>query len=1167
MKTASQIQRTPFLTLALTLLGVLMLSITRAHLHAQDITYQAYVDGVFRSGSHRELGEADLFVPLLYTDRELLFADLRGKIGDDSTYEGNWGIGYRKWLSSDWIVGMYGFYDLRHTANNNNFQQGAFGVELLDVNWDFRVNGYVPERGSKAVAGGGGGAPTPPFFAGNGLFAGVPGATGQERPYYGMDFEVGRLLHTFGGPFDGELRGYFGGFYFDNDTAGFPEIAGPRARSELRLFDLPRLGLDSRVVLGAEWQWDDVRNTQAIATLRIRVPFGPGGRSGRPLTPFQRRMVEPVIRDIDIVTNEIQGQDQQLVQLTDGGNPITVTHVNNGTGGAGTVEDPFNALPATQNTDILYIHSNTTFNGQGYAGNPNQRVLGEGDNNNHLVNTDQLGAVNLPVVNGTGNPRPVINGGNATFAFDAANGSEISNFNVPNATRGVRLNGLAGNVNINRTLISGGGTGIDILGGTGTFTFTDVSVADPAGAGIHVDGGSSTVNFGGMSDPVNSLFGPSTLTQSGGGSGIQVEGGHTGTFNQNPSSPVFADSGDGLQFDNADGIYNFNGPVTLNGGDAGIDILSGSGGTFTFSNTDITNPTGEGINVDGGTADVTFGPGSSLTQANNATGINIQGGHSGQFDFGGSVNATNGDGLQFDNANGIYNFTGPVTLNGGDAGIDILAGSAGTFTFTNTDITSPSGIGLNVDGGTADVTLQLGSSITQGNNAAAVNVQGGHSGTVTFDLGTNLNATNGTGLQFMDADGTYIFNGGITLDGTSNSADTGIDIISDSGGTFTFSGTFADPIEITNDQGVAFNMDSSPGTATLDFFDINQSVGAGIRANNSGTLNVFGTDIDNTTGDGINSTNTNLTVNLAGIGINAAIGDDGIEVVNNDGTDRTATITSNNIFPLAGTGIANRGIFIDSSGTGTLEADVRFNSIVSTNQTILTTSGPTASSLILDLQNSTLTTDTPGVFTEEHVGGGLHSTIVRSWVSPNQVIGSVINGTGGGGTLFDQVTFDADANPGNGYQQVQFTGTLDIGSVPPLTITRVTGDGLSFINPTGDLSIQTLNIANFNGTGLEVDTKGLGTTFNLVTGGGTINTLGGPTMFLDPPVGAPPLVLNLNFDSLNSVDSPQAGVVIDNVAGDLNVTGSTIILNYVGTPVLKQNADGLNLNLGTLITN
>ena len=48
VKTASQIQRTPFLTLALTLLGVLMLSITRAHLHAQDITYQAYVDGVFR---------------------------------------------------------------------------------------------------------------------------------------------------------------------------------------------------------------------------------------------------------------------------------------------------------------------------------------------------------------------------------------------------------------------------------------------------------------------------------------------------------------------------------------------------------------------------------------------------------------------------------------------------------------------------------------------------------------------------------------------------------------------------------------------------------------------------------------------------------------------------------------------------------------------------------------------------------------------------------------------------------------------------------------------------------------------------------------------------------------------------------------------------------------
>ena len=73
-------------------------------------------------------------------------------------------------------------------------------------------------------------------------------------------------------------------------------------------------------------------------------------------------------------------------------------------------------------------------------------------------------------------------------------------------------------------------------------------------------------------------------------------------------------------------------------------------------------------------------------------------------------------------------------------------------------------------------------------------------------------------------------------------------------------------------------------------------------------------------------------------------------------------------------------------------------------------------------------------------GGGLHSTIVRSWDFPNQVIGGI---TGSSGILFDRVTFDADGDPSNGIQQVVFSdgpmddGALDIGQVPPFTIQRV----------------------------------------------------------------------------------------------------------------------------------
>ena len=57
------------------------------------------------------------------------------------------------------------------------------------------------------------------------------------------------------------------------------------------------------------------------------------------------------------------------------------------------------------------------------------------------------------------------------------------------------------------------------------------------------------------------------------------------------------------------------------------------------------------------------------------------------------LNATNGTGLQFNNADGTYNFNGTTTLNGGDAGVDITNGSSGTFNFgTGVGITNPLGI-------------------------------------------------------------------------------------------------------------------------------------------------------------------------------------------------------------------------------------------------------------------------------------------------------------------------------------------------------------------------------------------------------------------------------------------------------------------------------------------
>jgi len=62
----------------------------------------------------------------------------------------------------------------------------------------------------------------------------------------------------------------------------------------------------------------------------------------------------------------------------------------------------------------------------------------------------------------------------------------------------------------------------------------------------------------------------------------------------------------------------------------------------------------------------------------------VQGGHTGSLTFSGSMSASAGTGLQFDNADGTYNLQGTVSITSGSAGLNVVNGSAGTLNMTNT---------------------------------------------------------------------------------------------------------------------------------------------------------------------------------------------------------------------------------------------------------------------------------------------------------------------------------------------------------------------------------------------------------------------------------------------------------------------------------------------------
>src|SRR5690349_21995974 len=95
-------------------------------------------------GGTRSWGDVDIFLPLWQDQTSLLFGDLRGTFTTQSTEEGNFGLGYRTQISPEWILGGYGYFDIANSSNDNLFYQITLGVELKSVDWDFRLNGYIP---------------------------------------------------------------------------------------------------------------------------------------------------------------------------------------------------------------------------------------------------------------------------------------------------------------------------------------------------------------------------------------------------------------------------------------------------------------------------------------------------------------------------------------------------------------------------------------------------------------------------------------------------------------------------------------------------------------------------------------------------------------------------------------------------------------------------------------------------------------------------------------------------------------------------------------------------------------------------------------------------------------------------------------------------------------
>ena len=752
--------------------------------------WTGYLEFLGKPGTERSLGQPDLFLPLLQDKNDMTFFNLRGQLQFDNTdvSEYNIGLGHRH-MFQEWILGGYGYFDHRNTQLNNAYRQFTGGLELMSVDWAFRMNGYLPENKTTTDISG---ANISVIRPGDQIKVQIDGIV-QEKALPGLDGEVGYLLpipwNAYTQVFD-ETRVYAGGYHFLGED-NFDSVTGPRGRVEWRAYDLPVLGPGSRFMMGVEAQWDEPRGSQAFGLFSLRIPFDvfADNSERRKLTGLDRRMLQPVIRDVDVVTSEV-GVTEIVPALNPAGKAYQRAEDL-------TLEE-YNAMTPDGTVIARIIQGQGAIVEDGSFRSPgeNETAANAGKELKVGYQSRWLGAGTVGYLP-NGSPFTLKGGCNADNAVVSMNSGSHLNGMIVDATgclKGINITG-GGNHYVSNSITSGASEQGMYLQNSSLFADTLMitdNVSPEVLESVLEDEDLDIVVGGLYAENSDVTFTGGTTTISNNmGNGMTAVAGSTVTFAGGTTT---------ISRNEIDGIYAWGSTVTFAGGtttishnqDDGMDVQKGEGEEavasaveFYAGTTTISHNQRDGIDVDGST--VAFTGGTTTIEHNVDDGIDAEWSN---------VNFTGGTTMiEYNDRDGIDAVESTLTFGGGtttirenrrdgikaERGEEAEAvGSSVVFTGGTTTISDNEDDGIYTWDST--VRFEGGMTTISGNHEDGIHAEG--ESTVVFTGGTTTIRGNGEEGEDSDErngiyawDSTVEFTGGTTTiednDGDGIHADSG----------------------------------------------------------------------------------------------------------------------------------------------------------------------------------------------------------------------------------------------------------------------------------------------------------------------------------------------------------------------------------------------------------